>query len=198
MSSVDMSIWNGQLQPVGQPPAVPGAYCALVSAVRGDGEHDGHVSVGGRPDGDLPPDVVSSDQATRSLHFSPSHRERVVHDGHPARDPYDKANRGTRSRPLCCGDPGVLLPTATRCQTYTKGSLLYRSDSMDPVLANPSLDCSGVAGRARSIHLDQTVSWSGRMTLDRRNLPAIREGGLSASGTIPHLDISVIRSASLM
>ena len=36
------------------------------------------------------------------------------------------------------------------------------------------------------------------MTLDRRNLPAIREGELSASGTIPHLDISAIRSASLM
>ena len=31
------------------------------------------------------------------------------------------------------------------------------------------------------------------MTLDRRNLPAIREGELAASATIPHLDIPAVR-----
>ena len=76
---------------------------------------------------------------------------------------------------------------------YTIRTVLYRSDSLDGVLANPPVDRSGVAGRPRSIHLDQSVSWSARMALDRRNLPAIREGELGTSATIPHLDISGVR-----
>ena len=70
---------------------------------------------------------------------------------------------------------------------------MYRFDRMDGVLANPSQGRPGVAGRARSIHLDQPVSWSGRMTLDRRNLPAVREGELDSSSTIPHLDMLAVR-----
>ena len=70
---------------------------------------------------------------------------------------------------------------------------MYRFDRMDGALASPSQARPGVAGRARSIHLDQTVSWSGRMTLDRRNLPAVREGELAASAAIPHLDVSAVR-----
>ena len=31
------------------------------------------------------------------------------------------------------------------------------------------------------------------MTLDRRNLPAVREGELAASAAIPHLDIPAVR-----
>ena len=33
------------------------------------------------------------------------------------------------------------------------------------------------------------------MTLDRRNLPEVREGELAASATIPHLDIPAARTA---
>ena len=70
---------------------------------------------------------------------------------------------------------------------------MYRFDRMDGVLANPSQGRPGVPGRARSIHLDQPVSGSGRMTLDRRNLPAVREGELDSSSTIPHLDMLAVR-----
>ena len=49
---------DGYLQPVGQRPAVPGADRALRSAVRGYGQHDGHVAVGVRFDDDLPTDVA--------------------------------------------------------------------------------------------------------------------------------------------
>ena len=64
---------------------------------------------------------------------------------------------------------------------------------MDGVLDSPSQVCPGVAGGARPIHLDLPVNLSGRMTLDRRNLPAVREGELAASAAIPHLDISAVR-----
>ena len=64
---------------------------------------------------------------------------------------------------------------------------------MDGVLANPSLDRPCIPARPRSIHLDQPVSWSGRITLDRWNLRAVREGELDASATIRHLDIPAVR-----
>ena len=45
---------NGQLQPVAQPPAVAGADCAQGSAVLGDRQGDGDLTVAVRPDRDQP------------------------------------------------------------------------------------------------------------------------------------------------
>ena len=49
---------DGQLQPVGEHPAVFGADGSVAIAVRGDGQHDGDRPVAVRLDGYLPPDVL--------------------------------------------------------------------------------------------------------------------------------------------
>ena len=61
---------DGDLQPVGQGPAVLGADRPLHRAVRGDREHDGYRSVAVRPYVDLPADVAPRSQPPGLDHLS--------------------------------------------------------------------------------------------------------------------------------
>ena len=70
--------WDGHLHLVGQWPAVAGADRALGSAVRGDGQHDSHIGLGARLDGDLPLDVLARLQPPSFDHLAPGHRESVL------------------------------------------------------------------------------------------------------------------------
>ena len=72
---------DGKFEAIGQLPAVPVAYCAAVGAVGGNGQHDGHVTIGGGPDLYPPLGVVATDQSPRRGYLSPSYRKGVVPQG---------------------------------------------------------------------------------------------------------------------
>ena len=72
---------DGDFQPVGQHPAVPGADGPVGGAVRGDGQDDLQVALRVGPDLDLPPGVAGGLQPAHAGDLASGHRERVVQKG---------------------------------------------------------------------------------------------------------------------